>query len=119
MDLRRGGERYELEAKLLCALGEMVHDALPVPFLVVFLPLVRILGALGEHRVDETGELVSGGGNGLGPVQASAHTPVVGAQGRLAGAQCGGRQLQSLRRTIGSALAGAGEKLAAGDLGAR
>ena len=38
--------------------------------LVVVLALIGVLLALGEHRVDQAGELVGGGGDGLGLVHA-------------------------------------------------
>jgi hypothetical protein len=49
MVLRGLGNGSELETKLLGTLGEVVHDALTVAFLVVVLPLVRVFGALGQH----------------------------------------------------------------------
>lgn len=65
------------------------------------------IDALGQHRIDETGELVRRGGDHLGAIQSAAHSSVVGAQRGLTAAQ-GGGQAQCLRCTIGGALAGAG-----------
>ena len=59
----------ELHAELLCALGELPHDAFTVALLVVVLAPVGIFLALGQHRVDRPRQLVGGGGNGLGFVQ--------------------------------------------------
>lgn len=56
----------ELHAHSFGALSEISQDALAVTLLVVVLPLVGVFRALGEHGVDQPGELVRGGGHGLG-----------------------------------------------------
>ena len=90
----------ELEAEFFGAPGEVMHDSLAITFLVVVLALVGVFlwwqplplcYALGQHRVDQSCELVGGGRDGLGLIHTRAHAPEVGAQCRLAGAQrcCG------------------------------
>ena len=56
----------ELEAEFFGALGEVIHDSLAITFLVVVLALVGVFLALGQHRVDQSCELVGGGRDGLG-----------------------------------------------------
>lgn len=96
-----------------------MHDALAVAFLVVILALVGVFRAFCQHRVDQTGELVRGGGDGLGAIKASAQAAVVSAERRLAGTQRRCRQTQRLRRPIRRSLAGTREHLAAENPGSR
>ena len=108
--------RGELKAEFFGALGEVVHDALPIALLEIVLPLIGVFRALGQHRVDQAGKLVGGGGDRLGSIESGTQATEIGAQGRLAAAQRGGGQAQGLRRPIGGALAGAREHLAPGNL---
>lgn len=61
---------HERHAELLGAPGEVVDHALAVTLLEVVLALIGVLLPLGEHGVDEAGEFVGGGGDGLGFVHA-------------------------------------------------
>ena len=61
---------HERHAELLGASGEVVDHALAVTLLEIVLPLIGVLLPLGEHGVDEAGEFVGGGGDGLGFVHA-------------------------------------------------
>ena len=45
---------------------EGMEHALTVVFLVVVLPLIGVFLAFGEHRIDQTRELVGGGRDGFG-----------------------------------------------------
>ena len=78
-----------MHAKLFGTLGEVVHDALAVTFLVVLLPLVGVFLTLGEHCVDQPRQLVGGGRDGFGFVHTRAHAPEIRPQCRLAGKQRG------------------------------
>jgi len=49
-------------------LGEVVQDALTVALLEVVLPPVGVLLAVGEHGVDQSGQFVGSGRDGLGLV---------------------------------------------------
>ena len=62
--------RDELHAELFGALGQVMHDALAIAFLVIVLPFVGIFLALGEHRVDQPRKLVRRSGDGLGLIHA-------------------------------------------------
>src|ERR1700693_4350589 len=55
----------ELHAELLGALGQLQQNTFAVAIFVVVLALIGVVLALGEHRVDESRELVGGGGDGL------------------------------------------------------
>lgn len=105
-----------MHTELVGALGQLAQHALAVSLLVVGLVLVGVLLALGQHRVDEPGELVRGSGHCLGLVHPDAHAAKVGPQRRLAGSQRRGRQPQGLLSTVGSALGRAAHHLAACDL---
>ena len=59
-----------------------------------------ILFTAGEHRVDEAGELMSGGFDGPGLVQSSQARTVGSADERVAGARGGGGDPQRLPETI-------------------
>ena len=111
--------RDELHAHGLGLLGEVVQDPLAVALLEVILPLVGVLLPVGEHGVDQAGQLVGSGRDGLGFVHARAHATVVRAQRRLARTQGRCRQPQRLGRAVGAALGFAAHDLAPGDLGAR
>ena len=78
--------RSELEAELFGALGQMMHDVLAIASLVVVLALIGIFLALGEHRVDQSRELVGRGGDCL----CLTHAPEVRTQCRPAGTQRSG-----------------------------
>jgi hypothetical protein len=108
------GDR-DLQSQLAGALRELADDAAAVAFLEIILPLIDVLLPLGERRVDQPGELVRCGRDGLGLVHAGAHSAEVGAQGGLAGAQCGGGHAQGLGGTIGAAAGAPAQELAAGD----
>ena len=73
-----GGD--ELHAHGFCPLGEVVQDALEVTLLKVVLPPVGVLLAVGEHGVDQSGQLVGCGCHGPGFVHACTHAPVVRTQ---------------------------------------
>ena len=60
----------ELHAQFLGALRQLPQNTLAVALFVVVLTLVGVLLALREHRVDESGELVGRGSDGLGFVHA-------------------------------------------------
>ena len=87
----------EFQAQFFGALRELAHDFFAVAFLKIVLALVGILLALGQHGVDQPGQLVGSGGDGLGLVHARAHATEVGTQGRLAGTQGGSGQSRCRR----------------------
>jgi hypothetical protein len=87
----------DLHAELVGTLGQLVRHPFAVSVLVAGLALVDVLLVLGQHRVDEPGELVRGIGHRLGLVHRSAHPAEVGPRRRLAGAQRRSRQPQGLR----------------------
>ena len=62
--------RDHLHAEFGGALRQRPQHAFTIALLVVVLALVGVLLALGEHGVDEPGQLVSSGGDGLGLVHA-------------------------------------------------
>src|SRR5437762_9384880 len=88
-----------------------------------YLRFVMILGVLhecfafGEDGVDESGELMGGGGDGVAGTQASGEAAVVGPECALTALQslCG--ELEGTGDAIGDALGGARQALAAGDAG--
>ena len=59
-------DRDHLHAEFGGALRQRPQYAFTVALLVVVLALVGVLLALGEHGVHEPGQLVGGGGDGLG-----------------------------------------------------
>ena len=67
----------ELHAHGFGLLGEVVQDPLAVALLEVILPPVGVFLPVGEHGVDQSGQLVGSGRDGLGFVHARAHSPVV------------------------------------------
>lgn len=93
-----GGD--ELHAHGFGLLGEVVQDPLAVALLEVILPPVGVFLPVGEHGVDQSGQLVGSGRDGLGFVHARAHSPVVRPQRRLARTQCRCRQPQRLGRAV-------------------
>ena len=108
----------EFHADFFGTLSQLPENALAVTLLVVVLALVSVFLALGQHRIDQAGELVGGGGDGFGFVHAGAHSSEVNAESRLAVSQSGSGQTQCLCRTIGTTLSLAAHHLATGDLGA-
>ena len=70
----------ELGTELFGTLGEVVHNPLAVPLLVIILTFVGVFLALGQHRVDEAGKLVSSGGNRFGLIQSGTLATKVGSQ---------------------------------------
>ena len=112
-----GGD--ELHAHSLGLLSEVVQDPLAVALLEVILPPVGVFLPVGEHGIDQSGQLVGSGRHRFGLVHARAHSPVVRTQRRLARAQGRCRQPQRLGRAVGAAFGFAAHDLAAGDLGAR
>ena len=50
--------RYEQHAEFAGTLAEAAHDTFGVALLVVLLALVGVFLALGEHQVDQSGQLV-------------------------------------------------------------
>ena len=101
-----------MEAEFFSAFGEVVHDALPIALFEIVLSLIGVFRALGQHRVDQAGKLVGGGGDRLGSIQSGTQATEIGAQGGLAAAQRSGGQAQGLRCPIGGALAGTRKHLA-------
>ena len=70
-----GGD--ELHAHGFGLLGEVMQDPLAVALLEVILPPVGVFLPVGEHGVDQSGQLMGSGRDGLGFVHARAHSPVV------------------------------------------
>src|ERR1019366_371391 len=97
----------------------MPDYALAIALLVVVLALVGVLLTPGEHRVDQPSQLVGSRGDGLWLVHPRAHSAEVGAQGRVAAAQCGRRQSQGLSGAVDTTRGLAAPYFAACDLGAR
>ena len=62
--------RGELQAELFCTFCEVMDHTLSIAFLVVVLSLISVFGALGEHRVNQSRQLVGCCGDGLGLVHA-------------------------------------------------
>lgn len=112
-----GGD--DLHAHSFGLLSEVVQYPLAVALLEVVLPPVGVLLAFGEHGVDQSGQLVGRGRDGLGFVHARAHSPVVRPQRRLARTQGRCRQTQRLGRAVGAALGLSTHDLAAGALKAK
>ena len=56
-------------------LGELLDPAFAITFFAVFLALAGVFLPLIENRIDEAGELMGCGADGLGLVQARAHAP--------------------------------------------
>ncbi|MBT9160601.1 MAG: hypothetical protein DDT26_01888 [Dehalococcoidia bacterium] len=63
----------ELHAHGLGLLGEVVQDPLAIPFLEVVLPPVGVFLAVGEHGVDQSGQLVGSGCDGTRVKSMRAH----------------------------------------------
>src|SRR5664279_3839856 len=94
----------EFHAHFFGTLSELSEHPFAVALLVIVLTLIGIFLALGQHRIDQTGKLMSRRSDRLGFVHAGTHSPEVSAQRRLTAAQSGRRQTQGLSRTIGTAL---------------
>ena len=62
--------RHHLHSQLGSPLRLRPHHALTVAFLVIVLPLVGVISALGQHRVDQQRKLVRGSRAGYGFVYA-------------------------------------------------
>ena len=88
---------------------------------LVFIMVLRALDeffALSEDGIDQSGEFVGGGGDGLARTEACRHAPVIGAQGALTAVQSLGGELQRLCHAIGYALRHPRDAFAAGNVSA-
>ena len=56
----------EFHAHFLGTLSELAEHAFAVALFVIFLTLIGVFLALGQHRIDQASELVSGGGHRFG-----------------------------------------------------
>ena len=86
----------EFHTHLFGALSELAQHPFAVALLLVVLALLGVFLALGEHGVNQPGELVRRRGHGLGFVHARAQASEVGPQRRLAAAQCRRSESQGL-----------------------
>lgn len=59
------GDRDQRHAQLLGAASQVVQHTLAVALLEVVLPLIGVFLPLGQHGVDQPGEFVDSGGDGL------------------------------------------------------
>lgn len=108
----------QLHPHRLGALGQVMQYPLAVTLFKVVLSPIRVFLAFGQHGIDQSGQFVRSSGDSLCLVHAGAHSPVVRAQGRFAGAQRRRSQTKRLRGPVGAALGFASHHFAAGDLGA-
>ena len=65
----------EYRTRFFGTLSQLSEYALAVAFFVIVLTSVGIFLVLGQHRIDQAGELMGGGGDGLGFVHTRAHSP--------------------------------------------
>lgn len=108
-------EGNEGEAEVAGLLAKVVFTALLIAGFVAGEDGVIVRGAGFEKMIDDAGEFVSGGGDGLGGAEAGAHAPEVIAEGGVAFAGAVGGHAQSVS---GAALDGASmrrEDASAGD----
>ncbi len=97
-----------LQSELGSALRELLNHPFLVALFVVILALIGVFLALGEHRVDEAGELVGCGGDSLelcpcanqgkGGMEVSRHSPSTHPNRPLPTAQRLGLASQRLHR---------------------
>jgi len=109
-----GGMRHEVKAEFFGLALQVLDGPFASLTLIIACAGVAILGAVLEHRVDNTGELVGGGSDAPGLAQPGAHVATVAAQGAVA-------MQQALRRHTerGSRAVLALERVAADDLASR
>src|SRR5487761_2274089 len=115
--LAYGLQRRQSKAECGGTAIEVVDDALAVTLLVVVLAPVDVFGSFGQHGVDEAGQFVGGGGNGLGFVESPGEATVVGTESRLTSTQGKGCHAQGLSQSIRCVFRGTREYLATRDLG--
>ena len=96
-----------------------MQHPLPITLFVVGLTLIGVFLALGQHAVDQPRQFVRRRRHRLGFVHAGAQPAEIGAQRRLAGAQCRSRQPQRLCCSVRAPFGLAAHHLATGDLRAR
>ena len=86
------GYRHQLVAQLSRpALGRAQRSVLILTF-VVFGASIHVLLAVPQHGIDEPGQLMCRGGDGLGRTQLGLLPPQERAQGAVGAVQCQGRR---------------------------
>ena len=76
-----------MKAQSGCLPLQVSDSALVVLLLVIAFTRVGIGGSVLQHVIDDTGELMGGGGNGFGRSMLGAHPAVESTQGAMAAAE--------------------------------
>ena len=88
-DMRKKNQRWDcdcqlnetrLEPQFLCSSFQVLYNPTSIPFFVIFLTGINIGRPLLEHHIDQTGQLVCGGGDGFGCPQSGLLSAQISAQ---------------------------------------
>ena len=98
------GHGHQLVAQLRRPTLGRAQRPLLILTLVVFRTSIHVLLAVAQHGVDEPGQLVGRGGDGLRRAQVGFLPAQEGAQGAVGAVQRVGRQTQCRRGPVGAGL---------------